>query len=238
MLETLRQYARERLDESDDADAWRRRHAAHYAAFAEGVAPGLVGRDELSTRRRISLELDNLRAAVTWALDSPSPDDTELGIGIVARLGIEASGRGGERYRRLGGARCHTSSSRRPHAAEGRCENAGLLRETAGFERIFERWRRPDGGASDNHPRPAARAGPGTRTRKMPWQCRPAAHLNGVPMGRRRCARPVVRGWAEARPTAPGARPIYLNRPGGLGWPRRQGLETQRRVRTSSPAPR
>ena len=91
MLETLRQYARERLDESGDADAWRRRHAAHYAAFAENVAPGLIGRDELPTRRRISLELDNLRAAVTWALDSPSPDDTELGIGIVAHLGVEAS---------------------------------------------------------------------------------------------------------------------------------------------------
>jgi predicted ATPase/class 3 adenylate cyclase len=43
MLETLRQYARERLDESGDADAWRRRHVAHYAAFAEDAAPGLVG---------------------------------------------------------------------------------------------------------------------------------------------------------------------------------------------------
>ena len=35
MLETLRQYARERLDESGAADDWRRRHARHYAAFAE-----------------------------------------------------------------------------------------------------------------------------------------------------------------------------------------------------------
>ena len=35
MLETLRAYARERLDETDDADRWRRRHAEHYAGFAE-----------------------------------------------------------------------------------------------------------------------------------------------------------------------------------------------------------
>ena len=47
MLETLRQYARERLDETGDADDWRRRHAEHYAAFAEEAGPGLVGRDEL-----------------------------------------------------------------------------------------------------------------------------------------------------------------------------------------------
>ena len=36
LLETLRQYARERLDETGAADGWRRRHAEHYAAFADG----------------------------------------------------------------------------------------------------------------------------------------------------------------------------------------------------------
>ena len=37
LLETLRQYAREQLDETGAADDWRRRHAEHYAAFAEDV---------------------------------------------------------------------------------------------------------------------------------------------------------------------------------------------------------
>ena len=35
MLETLRAYARERLDDTDDADHWRRNHAEYFAGFAE-----------------------------------------------------------------------------------------------------------------------------------------------------------------------------------------------------------
>ena len=37
--------------------------------------PGLVGRDELAWRTREDAELDNLRAAATWALDRDDPDD-------------------------------------------------------------------------------------------------------------------------------------------------------------------
>ncbi len=75
MLETLGQYARERLDEHGDTDRWRRRHAEHFAAWAEDAGPGLVSRDELTWRTRENVELDNLRAAVTWALDRDDPDD-------------------------------------------------------------------------------------------------------------------------------------------------------------------
>jgi predicted ATPase len=91
MLETLRQYARERLDERGDADAWRRRHAEHYAAFAEGIGRELAGPGELAARRRVRVEIDNLRAAVTWALDSGFASDVEIGVGIVAHLSLEAS---------------------------------------------------------------------------------------------------------------------------------------------------
>ena len=52
LLETLRHYARERLDDAGDADAWRRRHAEHYAAFAEEIGPALEGPDELAWRPR------------------------------------------------------------------------------------------------------------------------------------------------------------------------------------------
>ena len=43
MLETLRAYARERLDETDDADQWRRRHAEHYADVRGASRHGLGG---------------------------------------------------------------------------------------------------------------------------------------------------------------------------------------------------
>ena len=42
MLETLGQYARERLDEHGDTDRWRRRHAEYFADWAEDAGPGLA----------------------------------------------------------------------------------------------------------------------------------------------------------------------------------------------------
>jgi predicted ATPase/DNA-binding SARP family transcriptional activator len=89
LLETMRQYAKDRLDESGTSDLWRRRHAAHYAGFAEDAGPGLLGCDELAWRDRVVDELDNLRAAVTWGLDRDDADDARLAVRIVARLSNE-----------------------------------------------------------------------------------------------------------------------------------------------------
>ncbi len=91
LLETLRHYARERLDEHDDGDAWRRRHAEYFASFAESVGPLLTGPDELDARGRIETELDNARAAVTWGLDRDDETDSELAVRIVAALALEGA---------------------------------------------------------------------------------------------------------------------------------------------------
>ena len=84
MLETLRHYARERLDERDDVDRWRRRHAEHFAAWTETAGHAIRGPDEFVWRRRLRAELDNLRSAVTWALDSSDVEDGELALRIIA----------------------------------------------------------------------------------------------------------------------------------------------------------
>ena len=47
MLETLRQFARERLDESGDTDRWRRAAAEHYATAARDIGQGTVGPDHV-----------------------------------------------------------------------------------------------------------------------------------------------------------------------------------------------
>jgi predicted ATPase len=86
MLETLRAYARERLDASGEADRWRRRHAHYYAAFAEEAGGGLITADEAIWWPRVRAELDNLRAAVNWALDATEPDDLECGLRIVGSM--------------------------------------------------------------------------------------------------------------------------------------------------------
>ena len=90
MLETLRQYARERLDERDEADAIRHRHAMHYGEVAAAIANELQGTDELEYRARLRDDLDNLRAAVTWGLDATDPRHRELGMRIIADLALEA----------------------------------------------------------------------------------------------------------------------------------------------------
>jgi hypothetical protein len=91
MLETLRTYARDRLDELGESDQWRRRHAEHYADLAEIVGPQLISRDEFPARRRFRVELDNTRAAVTWALDADDPSAQELGVRIVLAFGYEVT---------------------------------------------------------------------------------------------------------------------------------------------------
>ena len=69
MLETVRQYALEKLGESGEADAVRARHRDHYAAMAARLdTPGRSGH-----QRRIEqteLEIDNLRAAFAWCREN------------------------------------------------------------------------------------------------------------------------------------------------------------------------
>jgi predicted ATPase/class 3 adenylate cyclase len=88
--ETMRAYARERLDEAGEGDTWRRLHAQHYAAFAETAGPGTMSADELVWRPRLRQELDNIRAAVTWSLDRVTTEDVEYAIRIIAALSYEA----------------------------------------------------------------------------------------------------------------------------------------------------
>jgi predicted ATPase len=67
MLETIRQYALERLEQDDDADGARRRHAGYYAEFAEHAAGQLEGPAQLTALDRLEGDHDNLRAAMAWA---------------------------------------------------------------------------------------------------------------------------------------------------------------------------
>jgi predicted ATPase len=86
MLESLRHYARQRLDATGDADETRRQHAQHYAAEVVEIGAGLRGPDEVWWRRRLDADLDNFRTAATWALDSSLEDDSELAMVILGEL--------------------------------------------------------------------------------------------------------------------------------------------------------
>jgi predicted ATPase/class 3 adenylate cyclase len=67
MLETIREFASERLAESPDAAETAARHLAYYLALAERAAPQLTGSDQVRWLERLTEEHDNFRAALTWA---------------------------------------------------------------------------------------------------------------------------------------------------------------------------
>jgi predicted ATPase/class 3 adenylate cyclase len=91
MLETLRQYARERLDEGAEADDVRRRHAQHYVVVAAELETALRGPEELAARARLADDLDNVRAAVMWALDRDDVGDRILALETIANLAWETN---------------------------------------------------------------------------------------------------------------------------------------------------
>jgi len=66
LLETIREYALERLEAAEEGDVLRRRHAAYMADLAEGALPRFFGADREMWLARMDRELDNLRAALAW----------------------------------------------------------------------------------------------------------------------------------------------------------------------------
>ena len=75
MLETIREYAAERLESSGEADEIHRAHALYYLALAEATQPETAG----PTQRewwwtRLEKEHDNVRAALRWAIQSQERD--------------------------------------------------------------------------------------------------------------------------------------------------------------------
>jgi predicted ATPase len=69
MLETIRDFARERLAANDDAGAIFRSHAEWYAGLAERAARELYGPEQILWLRLLERDHDNLRAALAWALE-------------------------------------------------------------------------------------------------------------------------------------------------------------------------
>lgn len=68
MLETIRDYAREKLDQSGEASATEARHCDHYFALAKAANHGLTGSQQADWIWRVEAELDNLRSATALAL--------------------------------------------------------------------------------------------------------------------------------------------------------------------------
>lgn len=69
MLETVRKFAAEHLDEADEVELLRTRHRDHYLRLSEAAEPQVLGPEDVRWGARLHLEQDNLRAALAWSRD-------------------------------------------------------------------------------------------------------------------------------------------------------------------------
>ncbi|HLJ67820.1 MAG TPA: tetratricopeptide repeat protein [Chloroflexota bacterium] len=96
MLETIREFAAERLVAVDEDGAVRSRHAEYFAGVAEQAEQGLTGEEQTAWVGRLEREHDNLQAALRWSM----PRSGELGLRLASALwrfwsirGYQAEGR-------------------------------------------------------------------------------------------------------------------------------------------------
>jgi predicted ATPase len=122
MLETIREYAAERLEESGEADELRRRHAEHFLALAEDAYPHLTGSPK-EWLDRLEREQDNLRAALD-RLEAAGETQSALRlVGALSRFWYQ-KGHVAEGRRRLETALAADPS---PTAARARALNGATL---------------------------------------------------------------------------------------------------------------
>jgi predicted ATPase/class 3 adenylate cyclase len=90
LLETIRQYAAEHLDQRGDTDRVRTEHAQYYAGLVEELMPGTIGPDERRDAQRLAADLDNLRVALAFTITT---NDHATGLRILdaCSMGIVAT---------------------------------------------------------------------------------------------------------------------------------------------------
>ena len=124
LLETVRQYALLRLDESGEAAGARARHLAFYLSFAKQAAKKLQTPEQGTGLRQLDLERENLLAAHAWC--DHATDGPQLGLELARqmlsywfprgllelgyRITIEAVERPGAQERHLGRGRALLSA--------------------------------------------------------------------------------------------------------------------------------
>ena len=84
MLETVRQYAQERLEQSGEMDAARSRHLHFYLGLVETASPELAGPKQTDALDRLDRERENITAAHAWC--DHAKDGGEIGLRLVRAI--------------------------------------------------------------------------------------------------------------------------------------------------------
>ena len=88
MLETIREYARERLEQAGELASTRRLHAEHYTVVAERARDQMGYRTHLAALNKLKAEHDNMRAAMAWSLETGGADPGEQHINEQILIGL------------------------------------------------------------------------------------------------------------------------------------------------------
>ncbi len=83
MLETIREFALEKFEESDDSEAIKRAHCEYFLALAEEAEPRLWGPEDAAWLARLEREHDNMRAALSWTVEH---EEAELALRLGGAL--------------------------------------------------------------------------------------------------------------------------------------------------------
>lgn len=131
MLETVRQYALERLDECGEGEATRGRHVAHFIAMAEQADAQVRGPDQDLWMNRFKQEHENLVAALTWC--GAGPLDPQAGLRLAAATGYYWGWNSVELGERLARAALeHDTAARPTPAREGTLRALARMSEFRG----------------------------------------------------------------------------------------------------------
>jgi predicted ATPase/class 3 adenylate cyclase len=84
VLETMRQYANEKLIEAGESETLRDRHLEYFLSLAETAEPHLIRPEQLEWLDRLEAEHENMRAALEWSLGYERP---EYALRLTAALG-------------------------------------------------------------------------------------------------------------------------------------------------------
>ncbi len=145
MLETIREYGLECLSSCTELEQSRQAHAAYYLRLAEEAEPHLFGAEQEQWLDRLERDIDNLRAALHWSLESageeemPQREETALRLaGALVRFWMMRNSHleGHPWLERALAKKAHVSASVRVKALSGAAWYAFLDGEVEQAERL------------------------------------------------------------------------------------------------------
>lgn len=83
LLETVRQYAQDRMRESGNVERLRQLHQEFFLRLAEETEPELIGPEQINVLARLEIEHDNLRAALNYCKET---ENNESGLRMAGAL--------------------------------------------------------------------------------------------------------------------------------------------------------